>query len=93
MREYNVVLGFSSEGSVEGWLNYFPQDQTNFSSEGLTNLHFFAVMHEYNVVLGFSSEGAVEGWLHYSPQDQTNFSSEGVATYKGEIIQATREFG
>ena len=54
---------------------------------------FLAVMREYNVVLGFSSEGAVEGWLHYSPQDQTNFSSEGVATYKGEIIQATHEFG
>ena len=55
-----------------------PQDQTNFSSEGLTNLHFLVVMREYNVVLGFSSEGAVEGWLHYSPQDQTNFCSEGL---------------
>ena len=43
---------FSSEGAVEGWLHYSPQDQTNFSSEGLTNLHFFAVMREYNV-LGF----------------------------------------
>ena len=32
---------FSSEGAVEGWLHYSPQDQTNFSSEGLTNLHFF----------------------------------------------------
>ena len=30
-----------------------PQDQTNFSSEGLTNLHLFAVMRKYNVVLGF----------------------------------------
>ena len=45
---------FSSEGAVEGWLHYSPQDQTNFGSEGLTNLHFFAVMREYNVVLGFS---------------------------------------
>ena len=44
---------FSSEGAVEGWLHYSPQDQTNFSSEGLTNLHFFAVMREYNVFLGF----------------------------------------
>ena len=43
----------SSEGAVEGWLHYSPQDQTNFSSEGLTNLHFLAVMREYNVVLGF----------------------------------------
>ena len=32
---------FSSEGAVEGWLHYSPQDQTNFSSEGLTNLHLF----------------------------------------------------
>ena len=44
---------FSSEGAIEGWLHYSPQDQTNFSSKGLTNLHFFAVMREYNVVLGF----------------------------------------
>ena len=44
---------FSSEGAVEGWLHYSPQDQTNFSSEGLTNLHIFAVMREYNIVLGF----------------------------------------
>ena len=42
---------FSSEGAAEGWLHYSPQDQTNFSSEGLTNLHFFVVMREYNVVL------------------------------------------
>ena len=33
---------FSLEGAFEGWLHYSPQDQTNFSSEGLTNLHFFA---------------------------------------------------
>ena len=26
----------SSEGEVEGWLHYSPQDQTNFSLEGLT---------------------------------------------------------
>ena len=32
---------FSSEGVVEGWLHYSPQDQTNFSSEGLTDLHLF----------------------------------------------------
>ena len=32
---------FSSEGAVEGWLHYSPQDQTNFSSEGLTDLHLF----------------------------------------------------
>ena len=44
---------FSSEGAVEGWLHYPPQDQTNFSSEGLTNLRFLVVMREYNVVLGF----------------------------------------
>ena len=44
---------FSSEGAVEGWLHYSPQDQTNFSSEGLANLHFFAVMREYNGVVGF----------------------------------------
>ena len=44
---------FSSKGVVEGRLHYSPQDQTNFSSEGLTNLHFFAMMREYNVVLGF----------------------------------------
>ena len=44
---------FSSEGAVEGWLHYSPQVQTNFSSEGLTNLHLFVMMREYNVVLGF----------------------------------------
>ena len=44
---------FSSEGAVEGWLPYSAQDQTNFSSEGLTKSPFFAVMREYNVVLGF----------------------------------------
>ena len=44
---------FLSEGAVEGWLHYPPQDQTNFSLEGLTNLHFLAVMREYNVVLAF----------------------------------------
>ena len=43
----------SSEGPVVGWLHYSPQDQTNFSSEGLTDLHFFAVIRKYNVVLGF----------------------------------------
>ena len=43
----------SSERAVEGWLHYSPQDQTNFSSEGLTKSPFFAVMREYNVVLGF----------------------------------------
>ena len=32
---------FSSEGAVEGWLHYSPQDQTNFSSEGLTKSPFF----------------------------------------------------
>ena len=43
----------SSEGAVEGWLLYSPQDQTNFSLEGLTKSPFFVVMREYNVVLGF----------------------------------------
>ena len=43
----------SSEGAVEGWLHYSPQDQANFSSEGLTDLHFVAVVRKYNVVLGF----------------------------------------
>jgi len=44
---------FSSKGAVEGWLHYSPQDQTNFSSKGLRDLHLFAVMRKYNVVLGF----------------------------------------
>ena len=39
----------SSEGAVEGWLHYSPQDRTNFSSEGLTNLNFLAMMRKYNV--------------------------------------------
>ena len=63
---------FSSEGAVEGWLHYSPHDQTNFSSEGLTNLHFFAVMREYNVVLGFFLVSSIflnvcSTWTMYVP--------------------------
>ena len=50
---------FSSEGAVEGWLHYSPQDQTNLSSEGLTDLHFFGVMRKYNIVLGFFSVSSI----------------------------------
>ena len=68
---------FSSKGAVEGWLHYSPQDQTNFSSEGLTNLHFFAVMREYNVVLGFFLVTSIflkvcSTWTMYVPVETVN---------------------
>ena len=64
----------SSEGAVEGWLHYSPQDQTNFSSEGL---HIFAVMHEYNVVLGFFLVSSIflkvcSKWTMYVPAETVN---------------------
>ena len=68
---------FSSEGAVEGWLHYSPQDQTNFSSEGLTNLHLFVVLHEYNVVLGFFLVSSIflkvcSTWTMYVPIETVN---------------------
>ena len=67
---------FSSEGAVEGWLHYSPQYQTNFSSEGLKNLHFFAVMREYNV-LGFFLVSSIflkvcSTWTMYVPVETVN---------------------
>ena len=54
-----------------------PQDQTNFSLEGLTNLHFFAVMREYNVVLGFFLVKSIflkvcSTWTMYVPVETVN---------------------
>ena len=67
----------SSEGAVEGWLHYSPQDQTNFSSEGLTKSPFFAVMCEYNVVLGFFLVSSIflkvcSTWTMYVPVETVN---------------------
>ena len=67
----------SLEGAVEGWLHYSPQDQSNFRSEGLTNLHFFAVMCEYNVVLGFFLVSSIflkvcSTWTMYVPVETVN---------------------
>ena len=75
MREYNVVLGFSSEGAVEGWLHYSPQDQTNFSSEGLTNLHQKEQLKD--VVLGFFLVSSIflkvcSTWTMYVPVETVN---------------------
>ena len=39
------------KGAVEGWLHYCPQEQTNFSSEGLTDLHLYCCDGQYNVIL------------------------------------------
>ena len=38
------------KGAVEGWLHYCPQEQTNFSSEGLTEVHLCCGDGQYNVV-------------------------------------------
>ena len=54
-----------------------PQDQTNFSSEGPTNLHFLVVMREYNVVLGFFPVSSIfvkvcSTWTMYVPVETVN---------------------
>ena len=54
-----------------------PTRPNKFSSEGLTNLHFFAVMREYNVVLGFFLVSSIflkvcSTWTMYVPVETVN---------------------